>query len=171
MPARAVEREHQLPAEPLTERFLADQRVELGDEGGVAPEGEVGVDAVLERLESKLGEVHRRGARRLARQVGERISSPQRERLLQQGGGLTRLGGARLFDEPAETVEVALIGLDAEEVAGRPGDEAVAELAPQAEDVVLQRAEGRGRRIVAPDRVHEVARTRQLGSGGATALR
>ena len=101
-------------------------------------------------------EVRRRGARRFARQVGERISSPQRERLPEQRGGLRRLASPRLFDEFAETVEVELTRLDAEKIAGRPSDEAVAELAPKAEDVVLQRAERRGRRIVAPDQVDEL---------------
>ena len=85
MPARAVEREHELPAEPFAERLLTDQSLELGDEGRVAPEGKIGVDAVLERLEAKLGEVCRRGAHRFAGQVGERLSATQRERLAEQG--------------------------------------------------------------------------------------
>jgi len=158
LPAGAVEREHELPAEPLAEWMLADQGLELRNKVRVAPESQVGVDAALERLEAKLGEVRRCCAYRFAGQVGERISSPQRERLVEQLSGLVRLADARLFDESPETVEIELTSLDAEEIAGRPSDEAVAELAPQAEDVVLQRAEGRGRRIVAPDQVDELLR-------------
>jgi hypothetical protein len=58
--------------------------------------------------------------------------------------------------ECAEAIDVELTRLDAEQIATRPSDEAVAELAPKTEDVVLQRAEGRGRRIVAPDEVDEL---------------
>jgi hypothetical protein len=158
LPARAIEREHELPAEPLAEWVLADEGLELRHEVRVAPESQVGVDAALERLEAKLGEVRRCSAHPFAGQVGERISSPQRERLVEQLSGLVRLADARLFDESPEAVEIELTRLDAKEIAGRPSDETVAELAPQAEDVVLQRAEGRGRRIVAPDQVDELLR-------------
>ena len=75
---------------------------------------------------------------------------------MEQRGRLAWLHGARFLDEPAETVEVELTRLDAEQIAGRPSDEAIAELAPKAKDVVVQRAEGRGRRIVAPDQVDEL---------------
>ena len=45
----AVEREHELPAWPLAQRLRLDERLELGDELGVACEREVGVDPLLER--------------------------------------------------------------------------------------------------------------------------
>jgi hypothetical protein len=102
--------------------------------------------------------VSRGGAHGFAGQVGERLSPKQRERLAEQPGGLARLADARLVDECAETVDVELTRLDAEQIAGPPSDEAVAELAPKAEDVVLQRAGRRGRRIVAPDQVDELRR-------------
>ena len=156
MPARAVEGEHELSAKPLAERLFADQCVQLRDKRRVAPEGQVGVYAALERLESKLGERRRRGACRFGGQVGERTSSPECERLVEQRGCLAWLHGARFLDEPAETVEVELTRLDAEQIAGRPSDEAISQLAPKAKDVVVQRAEGRGRRIVAPDQVDEL---------------
>jgi hypothetical protein len=136
--------------------LLTDQGFELRNEGRVASKGKIGVDAVLERREAKLGEVGRRSAGRFAGQIGEWISPTQRERLVEQPGRLAWLADARLFDECAETVDVELTRLDAEEIAGRSSDEAVAELAPKAEDVVLQRTEGRGRRIVAPDEVDEL---------------
>ena len=47
--ARAVEREHQLPAQPLAQRVLRDQPLELGDELRMTAEREVGVDPVFER--------------------------------------------------------------------------------------------------------------------------
>ena len=75
---------------------------------------------------------------------------------MEQRGCLAWLQGARFLDEPAETVEVEFTRLDAEQIAGRPSDEAIAQLAPKAKHVVVQRAEGRGRRIVAPDQVDEL---------------
>ena len=54
LPARAVEREHQLAAEPLAQRVLGDERLELGDERGVPAEREVCVDPLLERREAQL---------------------------------------------------------------------------------------------------------------------
>src|ERR671937_194676 len=59
------------------------------------------------------------------------------------------------LEEAAEPVEVELPRLDAEKVAGRLSDEAVAELTPTAKDVVLKRAEGRRRWIASPDKVDE----------------
>ena len=47
--SRAVEREHQLAAQPLAQRVLGDQRLELADQLSVAAERELGVDAPLER--------------------------------------------------------------------------------------------------------------------------
>ena len=45
LPARAVEREHQLAAQSLAQRVLGDECFELGNELGCATEREVGVDA------------------------------------------------------------------------------------------------------------------------------
>ena len=108
LPARAVKREHELPAEPFAERLLTDQSVELRNEGRVAPKGKIGVDAVLERLEAKLGEVRRRGAHRFAGQVGERLS--RHSASASRSSPAASLGSldARLFDECAETVDVEL---------------------------------------------------------------
>ena len=52
--ARAVEREHLLAAQPLAQRVLGDERLELGDERRVPPERELGVDPLLERREPQL---------------------------------------------------------------------------------------------------------------------
>jgi hypothetical protein len=45
----AVKRQHLEAAQALAERMLLDQRVELGDDRGVAADGEVRIDSVLER--------------------------------------------------------------------------------------------------------------------------
>ena len=85
LPARAVEREHQLPAQPLAVRMLGDQRLELADELGVAAEREVGLDPLLERRQPQLLEPRRLDPReRLVVELGQRRPAPQRERLAQQ---------------------------------------------------------------------------------------
>ena len=54
LPPRTVEREHQLAAQPLAERFLADERLQIRDDFGVAPQCQVGLDPLLERAEPHL---------------------------------------------------------------------------------------------------------------------
>jgi hypothetical protein len=46
--AGAVERQHQLGAQPLPQRMLWDERLELGAEGDVSADRELRVDPVLE---------------------------------------------------------------------------------------------------------------------------
>ena len=50
--SRAVEGEHQLGAEALPKRVLADQQLELGDELGARAEREIRLDALLQRFEA-----------------------------------------------------------------------------------------------------------------------
>ena len=45
----AVEREHQLPGQPLAVAVMGDEVLQLAHELGVAPGGQVGVHAQLER--------------------------------------------------------------------------------------------------------------------------
>jgi hypothetical protein len=63
LPAGAVERDHELPAEPLAQRVVSDQPFELGDELAVAPVREVGVDPVLDQREPELVEARDLGLR------------------------------------------------------------------------------------------------------------
>ena len=46
LPACPVQRHHELPAEALVERMVGDELLELGDQLGVAPESDVGCDAI-----------------------------------------------------------------------------------------------------------------------------
>ena len=66
-----------------------------------------------------------------------------------------RFGRARLVHERPEPVEVELAGLDPQAVAGSARLEALAELATQPPDVVLERAGSGRRRVVAPDAVDQ----------------
>ena len=54
--AVAVQRKHELPAEPLAERRLLDERLELGNECGAFAELEICVDSHFEHFEAQLFE-------------------------------------------------------------------------------------------------------------------
>jgi len=47
--SRAVEREHELAAQTLAQRMLGNERLELADDRGMAPEGERSIDPLLDR--------------------------------------------------------------------------------------------------------------------------
>ena len=99
MPARAVERQHQLSSWPFAQRLLRDERGELADERGVASKREVGVDPLLEHGEAALLEARDLGPREVVvGEIGQRRPAPQRERLAQLLGRFPRLGVACLVD-------------------------------------------------------------------------
>ncbi|HXH88581.1 MAG TPA: hypothetical protein VNI55_08255 [Gaiellaceae bacterium] len=54
LPAVPVERDHQLPLEPLPERLGDDERAELRDQFGARPASELRVEPILDRGEAKL---------------------------------------------------------------------------------------------------------------------
>ena len=54
LPARAIEGEHQLAADPLAIGVFRDQRFELGHECGIASECEIRVDSFFERSQAEL---------------------------------------------------------------------------------------------------------------------
>ena len=95
VPAGAVEREHLLPAQPLAQRVLGDERLQLPRDVGVAAEREVGLDALLQRQDPQLLEAPDLRLREgLVAEVGEHRSAPQREHLAQQRRRLVRAAGA-----------------------------------------------------------------------------
>jgi hypothetical protein len=147
LPAGAVERQHQLPAEPLAVRMLGDERLQLGDELAVPAEREVGVDSLLEHGQALLLEsAGRRRREGLAVEVGQRRATPEGERIARPSVG----------PQPGELVEVGVPRRDVEHVSGGAGAErgaAFPQRLAQTGDVDLQRrASGLGR-IVAPELV------------------
>ncbi len=85
LPARPVERQHQLPAQPLALRLLRDQDLELADELGVTAEREVGLDPLLERRQPQILQPPGLDPReRLLAELRQRRPAPQAERLAQQ---------------------------------------------------------------------------------------
>jgi hypothetical protein len=76
----AVEREHQLPPQPLPQRVSRGQGLELRDQRVVPAEGQLGVDPLLGRHESELFEPFGVGAREvLVGDLRQRLPAPERE--------------------------------------------------------------------------------------------
>jgi hypothetical protein len=73
----SVEREHELAAEPLLKRVLADERAQLADELRVPAQCQVGVDPVGERTEAELVEADALQLNRLDRiEICQRLAPP-----------------------------------------------------------------------------------------------
>ncbi len=93
LPAGAVERQHVLRAEALSQRVLLAQHLELSCELRVTAERELRVDPRLHGLQSQLLQAPRFSVeRRRAARVGVRVAAPEGERLSQY---LRRLGVIR----------------------------------------------------------------------------
>ena len=121
LPARAVEREHQLTTKTFAEWMLVDQQLELADETGVPSGLELSVDAFLQRGKTKLFEAPDLGLRKLLEgEIGERRSAPERQRLAQLRCSLVGSQSFGRGDEHPEALEIELLGLDAEQVTRRP---------------------------------------------------
>ena len=149
--------------------MLRDQRLELADQIGVSSQRKIGRDPFLERHQPALLEPRDRGLREgLEREVRERRSAPQRERLPKQPTRLLspiRLvkGTPSLCEQPLELVEVEAPRLEAELVTGAPRDQQPIPARPpvalerpaQAGDVIPDCLR-RGRwSALAPELVHE----------------
>ena len=131
--------------------------LQLGHELGLTADGEVGVDALLQRGEAELVQVRGGGVGGLALEVGQGRAAPEGERLAEELGRRLRLRAARLGDESAEAVEVELARLYAEQVAGRAALDSVAQGGAQPRHLVLERAGCGSGRPLAPHAVHETA--------------
>ena len=90
----AVQREHALGVQPLAQRMLVDQRLELADHLAVAAGVEVVVDRQLGRAQSQLVEPPDLGAPRTARRRRRRAPSPRHS--------AERLAGAPVVEQALE---------------------------------------------------------------------
>src|SRR5262249_24121562 len=92
--AAAVEGEHQLPAEPLTQRLACDQHLELADQLRVTAEREVGIDPILHGGGSQILESSRLVRRPpLVGEAPERIPPPEVESFAEHLSGLASVAG------------------------------------------------------------------------------
>ena len=163
----AIQRKHELLAEPLAIRLGGHERFQLGHDLAVLAEREPRVGAQLERLQAQILERHRGGAHRAVAEIGERVTAPERKRTGEQLVGVSRRAAcervARVGEVPFEPRDVQLLRLDADTVGVAPGLEPVgADRATQPVDVHLKGADRARRRPVAPERVDEpLARDRR----------
>jgi hypothetical protein len=85
LPAASVERQHQLAAQPLAQRVLRKERLELRNEHAVSTECEIGVETLFERVEPQLLETSDlSGRERLVGEIREGRASKQAERPSQE---------------------------------------------------------------------------------------
>ncbi len=130
LPARAVEGEHQLSAQALSEGSASDRGVELGDEVGVAAHRQQGVETILgDRLAQLLPPTRRGDRHRHVDELDQRSVAPQTERAFEAGDGRARpAAGERLPAlprQPFEAERVDVVVGNVEEVAGRAGHDPV----------------------------------------------
>jgi hypothetical protein len=77
LPAGPVEGQHQLSAEPLSIRIRMDQRLQIADDSGLAPEGKVRVDPRFQRSQPELLQPAEFGGREgLIGELGQWFSPP-----------------------------------------------------------------------------------------------
>lgn len=161
LPSSPVEGEHELAAQPLAIRVPRDERLELGHELGTAAQREVEVDALFDRGEAQAVEPGDLGLReRLLGEVGKRGAMPECERLSQRARGERRLVARPelpcLPDEPLESVEVELVVLKLEEIAGsRRANPLGTERLSQPRDVDLDRLPRARGRVIVPEAVDQ----------------
>jgi len=120
--AGPVKREHQLPAKPLAQGVVSDQRLELGDEVVVTTERKIGFDPFLECRQAKLlkpGDLDVR--ERVECELRKRRAAPEGQRLAERGGGGVRVSGRKcassLVEQGLEPMEVELAVGDRQDVA------------------------------------------------------
>ena len=130
--ARAVERDDPLRLEPLAVRVRDDERLELADERRVASasrSSSIRASSAASRFRRAAPQPPARTARRRGRRARARARARA-----PRGAVRVRLG------EPLEALDVELVRLDADEVAGRTGHDSVgAERTAERMDVHLER--------------------------------
>ena len=168
LPARPVQRGHQTHPQVLAERVLGDECLELCDQLVVAPEREVGIDSQLDRRQPDLLEPGDRGLREvLVGKVRERRAPPERERVAQPCRRLRGPTAAEqapaLVHQPLEAMEIQVVGLDPEDVAGGPGlQHVLRKRLAESRDVDPQRTVGPLGRVLPPELVDQAVTRNDL---------
>ena len=84
----SVQGDHELTAQALPERVRCNQRLELGNDVGVASPGEIDGESLLECRKAELFETRDRSLREgLVHEVRQRRASKLGESLVERGGG------------------------------------------------------------------------------------
>jgi hypothetical protein len=158
--------------------MLGHQALKLTHEPAVAPQGQVGLDALLQRGQPALLQLGE-GTLAAAQQghIAKGRPPPQPQRLTQKSGSLrclpSRQGGTALVHQPLKAVQVQRMPTQVEQVAGRLGSEQGAggpfgptwlQHLAQVGHIHLQHAAGALGRLLAPELVDQPVRRRDLAS-------
>jgi hypothetical protein len=131
----AVERQHQLPAQSLVIGMLRDQRLEPGNDLGVAADRELGLDQILLDGQLKIFESCDLKLREpFEGKLGERWPPPKRKRFAKLLDALDcRCRRPRFSPEPLDTPDIRLLRTYVKDIARRPGQEHLAggKIAPE----------------------------------------
>ena len=159
LPARAVERQHQVAVESLAQRCLAHERLELRDQLGISPVSQLGVDAVLEHRPPELVEPGRLPPEQpLVIRAVEGRSPPERQGTAQHLDRdldvslHQRLSAPRRLELEATGVDLVVGHVEAVPAGGR--DERVAQRAEAPAQLRHERLQGvgaAGRQVIAPE--------------------
>ncbi len=157
LPAAAVQREHQLPPEPLAQRVVPRQREQLRHQVRVVAQRELHVDPLLVHGHQQLGQPWRvLGVERLRRHVRQHRPAPQLQRLGKRFPGrdqvVRRRSRPSASSRVREPVHVHGQRVDPHSVAvgGGLDQRRITQRCPQPHHVRLQRPTRTGRRCVTP---------------------
>jgi len=145
---RPVQGHHQLAPQPLAQRMLLDQRLELPDQLAMPAQHQLGLDPVLERGQPRFSQPGDHRGRELAvGKLGQRCAPPQAQGLTQQPSRRRRVleaqRGAALRRQILEPVGVHGARRHLEGVTPGPADDAIAaEYLAQPGDIYLQPVPG-----------------------------
>ena len=159
LPAAAIQRQHQLAAQPLSEHVLGDQRLELRHQLEMAAGRQVGVDPILQRRQPQLLQTGDLALReRLAPQIGQRLPPPQRQRITQPGRAITGiLARTRPLDQQLKPRHVDLIRRRAQQIPRRPRPDPLSpQQLAQRRHMPMQRVLRATRRILTPQRLNQL---------------
>jgi hypothetical protein len=171
----AVERDHELGAQPLAQRMAVHERLERADLLCVPAQGQLRLDELLGGGEPKpLQAADLSLSEGVIGEVGQRGTAPQRERFPEQLGGALRRAvrerAGALGEQALEARPVELVGADPDQVAAPLGDDqalgviAALKRLPQPRDVHLEALRRGGRRTLVPELVDQpIARHELVG--------
>ena len=170
LPAGAIQRDHQLRPQPLAQRMLRDQRLQLTDEVGIGPAGQLRRQPLLERLQPTLLEARDLDLGELIEaMIRQRVPTPQGERRPQVGSSPLRIIAtacqARALQEGLEPVGIDGLWVDDQRVAGglvAHGGPVTQPLA-EARDLLLERRHCARRELVAPEGVEQLVDRNRCG--------
>ena len=151
LPAGAIEGEHPLGVQALSQRLLGRDRLDLPDDLPVPAARQVAVHGQLDRPQAQLLQAADLAAReRLVRDVGQRRAAPQHQRLARHPAGDQLL---EAMSVQATVAQAQLVAAPARE--DLPAVSALRQRLAQLGDVELDHLVGSGRWLLAPQPFHE----------------